>query len=313
MSIVSVIIPVYNGEKTIKKTIESVLNQSLSDLEIIVINDGSTDSTEEIVKSISDSRLKIFSYPNAGLSASRNRGLSLAACDFVSFIDADDLWTSDKLESQMQALLAHENAALAYSWTDFIDADDNFVRTGARAKVTGDAYTKLLLSNFLENGSNPLIRKEAFTKVGNFDESLRAAEDWDMWLRLADSYEFVVVPQVQILYRISASSMSSNFKKQEVESLKVIERAFAHPKAASLQHWKKYTLARFYQYLTFKALETPPAKNKSWIAAQFFWNFVKYDPSILRERRLIIVAVLKIILTELHYQVRSFSDLQLSR
>jgi glycosyltransferase involved in cell wall biosynthesis len=312
MPIISVIIPVYNGEKTIKKTIESVLEQSFSDLEVIVINDGSIDSTEEIVKSIPDSRLKIFSYPNAGLSASRNRGLSLATCEFVSFIDADDLWTSDKLESQMQALLANKSAAVAYSWTDYIDANGKFLRAGIRAKITGDAYSKLLLSNFLENGSNPLIRKEAFTTVGNFDESLRAAEDWDMWLRLADRYEFVVVPKVQILYRVSATSMSSNFKKQETESLKVIERAFSHPKAASLQHWKKYTLARFYQYLTFKALETPPAKNKSWLAAQFFWNFVKYDPSILKQRRLILIAVLKIILTELHYQVGSFRRPQLS-
>ncbi|MDZ8052019.1 MAG: glycosyltransferase [Aulosira sp. ZfuVER01] len=312
MPTISVVIPVYNGEKTIKRTIESVLKQNFNDLEVIVINDGSTDSTEEIIKSIPDSRLKIFSYPNAGLPASRNRGLSLASCDFVSFIDADDIWTCDKLESQLQLLLVNKSAAVAYSWTDYIDADGEYLRSGLRVKVTGDAYSNLLLSNFLENGSNPLIRKEAFTKVGNFDESLRAAEDWDMWLRLASQYEFVVVPKVQILYRVTTNSMSSNCKNQETESLKVIERAFAHPKAASLQHKKNYALARLYQYLTFQVLKTSQSKRKSWIAAQFFWTSLKYEPSLLEQRRLILTAVLKIILAELHYQVGIFKHPQLS-
>ncbi|WP_341526555.1 glycosyltransferase [Nostoc sp. UHCC 0302] len=303
MPLISVIIPVYNGEKTIKKTIESVLKQTVSDLEVLVINDGSTDSTEEIVKSIPDLRLKIFSYHNAGLAASRNRGLSHTNGEFISFIDADDLWTFDKLEAQWKALEDSENAAVAYSWTDYIDVDSKFLKSGSRITLKGDVYNKLLLYNILENGSNPLIRKEAFTEIGGFDESLPAAEDWDMWLRLATRYEFTVVPKAQILYRVSANSMSTNLKRQEVASLEVIERAFTHSKAASVQHLKKYSKAQLYQYLTFKALDAPPAKQKSSIATHFFWNCVKYDPSILRQKRLILIAVLKITLAELHYRI----------
>src|SRR4028119_812278 len=112
MSLISVIIPVYNGEKTIQETIESVLNQTFTDFELIVINDGSQDATLEIVERIQDSRLKVLSYPNAGQAASRNRGLSHASGEYISFIDADDLWTPDKLEAQLRALQDNPQAAV---------------------------------------------------------------------------------------------------------------------------------------------------------------------------------------------------------
>jgi glycosyltransferase involved in cell wall biosynthesis len=293
---ISVIIPVYNGEKTIKQTLESVLNQTLFDLEIIVINDGSTDKTKEIVNSICDSRLQIFSYKNAGLSASRNRGLFQAIGEFVAFIDADDLWTPDKLESQFKALQENQQAAVAYSWTDYIDTEGKFIKSGKYPTATGNIYSKLLLSNILENGSNPLIRKQAFDTVGNFDESLTAAEDWDMWLRLASHYEFVLVPKAQILYRVSANSMSTNLKIQEVASLQVIERAFSQSESASFQHLKKSSLANLYLYLTFKALESANKLAKSRIAANFLGKCIKHDSSMLRGgKKVILIAILKII------------------
>jgi glycosyltransferase involved in cell wall biosynthesis len=120
MPLISVIIPVYNGEKTIKETIEAVLNQTFSDFELIVINDGSQDSTLDIVSSIQEARIKVFSYPNAGQAISRNRGLSHACGEFIAFLDADDLWTPDKLEAQLKALQANPQAGVAYSWTAWI-------------------------------------------------------------------------------------------------------------------------------------------------------------------------------------------------
>src|SRR5919199_5480676 len=107
MPLISVVIPAYNSEKTIQETIKSVLKQSFKNLELIVIDDGSKDSTFDIVSSFSDSRLRVFSYLNAGVSASRNRGLAKAAGEFISFLDADDLWTPDKLEAQLKALEAN--------------------------------------------------------------------------------------------------------------------------------------------------------------------------------------------------------------
>ncbi|BAY84900.1 putative glycosyl transferase [Calothrix parasitica NIES-267] len=308
---ISVIIPVFNGAATIEETINSILNQTFKDIEIIIINDGSTDATLEIIEKISDTRIKIFSYPNAGLSASRNRGISQAKGEYISFIDADDLWTPDKLESQWQALQENPQAAVAYSWTNYIDESSKFLKSGRRIKVNGDAFSKLLVTNFLENGSNPLIRKTALEKVGGFDESLSAAEDKDMWLRLAIYQEFICVEEPQILYRTSTTSMSTNLKRQEAESLKVIERAFNYPKAEKLQHLKKQSLSHLYKYLTFKAIEAPPKQRQTLTAIYFWWNCIKNNPAMLKNKNVMIIAVLKIFFPRLVQKCRDVAVLRL--
>ncbi|MEO1429684.1 MAG: glycosyltransferase [Cyanobacteria bacterium J06633_8] len=291
--LISVIIPVFNGEKTIKETIYSILNQTFQDIEIIVSDDGSTDSTLEIINTIPDSRIKILSYANAGVSASRNRGINHAKGEYISFMDADDLWTPDKLELQWQALEDNPEAAVAYSWTDYIGESSQFLKSGRRIKANGDVFSQLLVTNFLENGSNPLIRKEALEKVGSFDESLPVAEDKDMWLRLAVNYEFVCVEKPQILYRSSINSLSSNLQKMEATSLKVIERAFSYPKADKFQHLKKQTISDFYKYLTFKAIEVIPTKGRNMTTIYFLWNYIKNNPKTIMDKKLMFIIVVK--------------------
>jgi glycosyltransferase involved in cell wall biosynthesis len=295
--IISVIIPVYNGEKTIKQTIESVLNQTFSNFELIVVNDGSQDSTLKIVSNIQDPRIKIFSYSNAGLSATRNRGISLASGEYISFIDADDVWTRDKLQAQLEALQENPYAAVAYSWTDHIDESGKFFRAGPHFTFIGDVYARLLLIDFIGNGSNPLIRAQAFVEVGRFDESLPAVEDWDMWLRLAARYHFVVVPSPQVLYRIFVNSMSFNVRGMEKSSLRVIERAVAHA-PESVAHLKKFSLGNRYKYLTWKALDGTPERRRALTALRFLWHTVSNDPSLLH-RRIIWKVLLKIVIAVL--------------
>ena len=280
---ISVIIPAYNAEDTIKETINSVLNQTFTDFELIVINDGSQDLTLELVSSISDPRIRAFSYPNAGPQKSRNRGIAQATGEYVSFLDADDLWTADKLEAQLKALQAHPQAAVAYSWTDYIEASGQYLRPGPQFNFNGDVYARLLLSDFIGSGSNPLIRTQALQEVGNFDESLPAAQDWEMWLRLAAKYHFVAVPSVQVLYRVSANSWSANVERMEMASLRVIEQAFARA-PASIQHLKQTCLANRYKGLTWKSLAGFPQRRKGLVAAKFFWYALINDPSLLRKR-----------------------------
>jgi glycosyltransferase involved in cell wall biosynthesis len=293
MSLISVIIPVYNGEKTIKQTIESVFQQTFTDWELIVIDDNSQDSTLEIVHSFQDSRLKVFTYPNSGVSASRNRGITQATGEFISFLDADDLWTPDKLESQLKALQENPQAGVAYSWTDWIDESGKFLRNGGHITVNGNAYQQLLVRDFIESGSNPLIRRQAFHEVGGFDEKLAHGEDWDMWLRLASRYEFVSVPSPQILYRISPQSASFNIWKMEEGSLQIIERAFANA-PESLQYLKREVLGSRYKYLTFKAVEGKLERKKGLAALRFLWETFKNDPSILLRVRVILILLCKI-------------------
>ncbi len=292
MTQVSVIIPVYNGERTIRETIESVLGQSFSDFELIVIDDGSVDRTVEILSQIKDPRIRVLSYPNRGLAASRNRGIAEASGEYVTFIDADDLWTSDKLQSQYQALQNHPEAAVAYSWSDCIDESSRFLRPGSHTTLSGNVYPHILVNNFVENGSNVLVRRSIFAEVGLFDESLSAAEDRDMWIRLAARYHFVAVSKPLVLYRISQTSMSANVFKQSRESIAVIEKAYSQA-PQSLKHLKKRSLANIYKYLTVKALDEKPDSGRARTAVQFLYQAVINDPSLLKHR-VTIRALLKI-------------------
>jgi glycosyltransferase involved in cell wall biosynthesis len=294
MPLISVIIPAYNAEKTIQETIESVLNQTFTDFELIVINDGSQDATLKVINSIPDDRLKVFSYPNAGVSASRNRGLAKAAGEFIAFLDADDLWTPDKLEAQLKALQANTQAAVAYSWTDYIDESGQFLHPGKHITENGDVYAKLLVTNILDNGSNYLIRREALNKIGGFDESLFGPEDWDLAIRLAANYQFVAVPRPQILYRMSTHSISFNLSRQEAQCLTVIERSF-HQAPESLQYLKKQSLANLYQYLSFRVLEAPLERKTAQAAAHCLFQAVRNDLSVLRRSRLMLIVSLKIV------------------
>jgi glycosyltransferase involved in cell wall biosynthesis len=281
MPLISVIIPAYNASKTIQETIDSVLSQTIQDFEIIVIDDGSIDSTVEIVSSIQDSRLKVFSYPNAKQAASRNRGFAHSTGEFISFLDADDLWTPNKLEAQLKALQDNLQAAVAYSWSHCIDEKGKFLREASHSTSSGDVYAKLLLCDFLDNGSNPLIRRQALMEVGGFDESLPPAEDWDMWLRLAARYHFVAVPYPHILYRQSPSSASANLQRMAAACERVIELGFDRA-PDSLQHLKRHSLANLYKYLVYRCFEWFPIRRRGGlVAGKFLWKAVKNDPLLL--------------------------------
>ena len=281
---ISVIVPVYNGEKTIRETVESVLNQTWQDFEIIIINDGSQDRTLDVISGIQDSRIKVFSYPNAGQAASRNRGIGKASGEYIAFLDADDLWTADKLEAQYQALQENPEAKVAYSWSNHIDESGKFLRTGSHVTANGNVYERLLLLNFFEHGSNPLIHKQAFVEVGGFDESLPPTEDWDMWLRLAARYHFVAVSSPQILYRVYNNSASSNVFRLSSACMTVIERAF-NQAPASLQYVKPYSIANISKYITYKALEGSPSRERGLVAARFFWKAILNDLAMLPPKR----------------------------
>ncbi len=267
----------------------SVLHQTYSNLELIVINDGSQDSTLDILSSINDPRLQVFSCNNSGVCVARNRGIERASGEFISFLDADDIWTPDKLESQLAALQENRQAGVAYSWVNYIDEHGIFLHNGNHISINGSAYEEMLVQNVLENGSNPLIRREALAEAGVFDQSLTLAEDWDMWLRLAETYDFVTVPAAQVLYRISSRSGSANIVRMEKSCLKLIEKSFKGT-PATLQHLKKAALSRLYLYLTFKSLESPLGRKYGILAARCFWNAIQNDLSTIWQWKLVFKA-----------------------
>ncbi|MEM6252382.1 MAG: glycosyltransferase [Cyanobacteria bacterium P01_D01_bin.156] len=277
MTLISVIVPVYNGENTIAQTIESVLSQKHSQLELIVINDGSTDKTVSIVDSFTDVRIRLISHPNQGTSASRNRGIREAIGQYLAFLDADDLWTSDKLADQLKALENCPEAGLAYSWTDQIDTDGKFLRPGLHMSVDNNPLNSLFLRNFIESGSNALIRSSVFKTVGNFNEKVKYVEDWEMWLRIAAKYDFVCVPKPQVFYRIYPGSMSCNVAQAEKHLMHVMEQALAlHPDIGPVVRKKAY--ADRYRYLALKAVNNGPILQNKRLALRCFINSLRYEP-----------------------------------
>ncbi|MEM7712078.1 MAG: glycosyltransferase [Cyanobacteria bacterium P01_A01_bin.68] len=289
---ISVVVPAYNSQSTILETIYSVLQQSFSDFELIVINDGSTDKTLRLLSTVNDARLKVYSYPNGGLPAARNRGIVRATGQFISFIDADDLWTPDKLELQLQALQKNPQAAVAYSWTICMGNDGSSFHPGISETVQGNVYSKLLVGNFIGSGSNVLIRREAIESVGYFDESLKSCEDWDYWMRLAPKWDFVVVPKPQIIYRLSSGAMSSKLDVMEKYQTLVLEKAFASA-PPQLHHLKNQGFAYIYLFMTRLCLSRANDIKVVNEASQKLWKAIRFSPKILlsKEAQLLLIKV----------------------
>ena len=290
MSKISVVVPAYNSQRTIIETITSVLQQTFSDLELIVINDGSTDRTLELLETIQDPRLKIYSYPNGGLPTARNRGIGCATGEFISFIDADDLWTPDKLELQLKALEKNPQAGVAYSWTICMGNNGNSFHPGVSESFQGNVYPNLLVGNFIASGSNVLIRRKAIESVGYFDESLKSCEDWDYWLRLAPKWDFVVVPKPQIIYRLSSGAMSSKLDVMEKYQTLVLEKAFKSA-PSELQYLKSRGFSYIYLFMTRLCLSRTNNEKIIEKAAQTLAKAIRFYPQVLfiKEAQLLLI------------------------
>jgi len=216
---ISVVIPSYNSAAYLADAIDSALNQTLAPLEVIVVNDGSTDETAQLLERYRG-RINPISQENRGLSAARNRGIAAAQGDLIAFLDADDIWLPEKMEKQLGCLEEHPQAALVHSQLYYWDTqtgERTIQRHRGRHEYTGRCYHRL----FFQNGVIPstmIVRRECLAKVGGFDEEIRrpTCQDYDLCLRIARHYEFGFVDEPLILYRQHASSST---KRQVAENL----------------------------------------------------------------------------------------------
>jgi glycosyltransferase involved in cell wall biosynthesis len=223
--LVSVIVPAYNAEVFLEETLLSAVRQTYEPLEIIVVDDGSTDRTVEIVRGVMarDRRVKLVQQANAGVAAARNRGLREAQGSLIAPLDADDLWKPTKIERQVACFLAAadnadnaDNLALVYTWSHNIDETGGIMRWKKnRPDVEGRAFHNLIEANFIGNGSTPLMRKDYVLEAGGYDPAFRAqdaegCEDWKLYLALAERYEFAAVREPLVGYRQTPGMMSRN-------------------------------------------------------------------------------------------------------
>jgi glycosyltransferase involved in cell wall biosynthesis len=236
--LVSVVIPAYNAAATLDETLRSVRSQTHQALEIIVVDDGSTDNTRAVAErhATVDHRVQIVTQDNAGVAAARNAGWNRARSELIAFIDADDLWAPTKIERQVQALLAgSEQVGLVYCWSVRINSRSEIIGPQDRARWEGDVLSRIVSCNFVGNGSAVLVRREALIHANGFDSRLRGAgaegcEDLLVYYRIAERYHFAVVPEPLIGYRHLPNSMSSHRTSMVRSWLLVIEEMIArHP------------------------------------------------------------------------------------
>ena len=233
--LVSIVVPAFNAAQTIEETLHSVSQQTYSALEVIVVDDGSTDGTAEIARrhSLDDPRFRVVSQPNGGVASARNTGIAASTGDFVAFIDADDLWHPTKTAKQLAALqTGGPDVALVYSPFRLIDADGMVLASPHKYNVSGWVLHRHFYTNLVGNGSALLIRRSVLAEFGGFDRRLRdqgaeGCEDLLLQLRIAARYRFGEVTEYLVGYRRLPDNMSSNAEQMIRSGILAVSQALS--------------------------------------------------------------------------------------
>jgi glycosyltransferase involved in cell wall biosynthesis len=295
MAEVSVVVPVFNGERTIAETLRSLRSQTFTDFEVIVVDDGSTDATVAIVEGFRGLDLRLFRFTNGGVAEARNRGIELASGGLVGFLDHDDLWAPRKLEAQVELLRAHPQAGAACSWTVNMTGDppDRFFTQGPRPPAGCDMRRELLFDNVVGSGSNLLVRREVLGHDLRYDPHIGGCEDWDFAMQIAAGHDYVVVERNHILYRLTPDSLSRRLGFMEAGGMRMIDKVFRDI-PAGLADLEPVARARYYRYLASLALRGGVDDADRSAARRYLRRAVRLHPPILRERfaqRLIVKTV----------------------
>lgn len=243
----SIIIPCYNAEKYIAETIQSVLDQTYQKWELIIIDDGSTDSSSKIVTNyLNDNRISFHYQKNSGVSSARNNGFTKACGKYITFLDADDVWHKDNLEEKVN-YLKNNPVDVVYSRYDTINE-----KSQSTSKFKNKASCPVLKDILLQKGnystapSGLVIKSEILHKIGGFDTNLSNNADQDLWIRiLANNYKIVLVEKPLWKYRIHADNMSSNIALLEKDSIYMFNKA-AKNKIFSSFWFKQKCFAKLY-------------------------------------------------------------------
>jgi glycosyltransferase involved in cell wall biosynthesis len=210
--IVSAILPTYNRAHLVGRSIRSVLNQTYRDFELIVVDDGSTDNTDEVVNGFNDPRIRYIRHEqNKGGSAARNTGIKAAQGEYIAFQDSDDEWLPEKLEKQMRIFeKASTRVGVVYTGFNLIKDDRKTYIPGPNIKITeGDLHEELLNGNFVATDA-VVVRRECFEKIGVFDERLPRLQDWELFIRISKYYTFNYIDAPLLNAFFSHDSISAN-------------------------------------------------------------------------------------------------------
>ncbi len=227
---VSVIIPNYNYSKYVCEAVDSALGQTYQDKEVIVVDDGSTDSSVELLGNYGD-KIRLIAQKNAGVCAARNNGVAASTGELIAFLDADDVWMPEKLEKQVAQFLAVPNVVLSHVGVQDIDANGAGLATHTDG-MSGSVFRELLSFDrgvILGGCSGCVISREAFEKVGGFDYRLSTSADWDLYFRVVRLGDVAFVREPLLKYRFHGSNMHGNINAMEHDTEIAWGKAFDNP------------------------------------------------------------------------------------
>jgi glycosyltransferase involved in cell wall biosynthesis len=226
MALVSVIIPTYNRSRLVVEAIASVLGQTVSDIEVLVVDDGSTDDTRAAVEAIKDTRLHYFHKPNGGVSSARNMGLARASGEYICFLDDDDLWPENWLSVMLDALADNPDYDIAYSPRILLYPDGSRVKSGAWDHCRSGNLTHELFMEMSMQVSSMCFRRKAMDGF-TFDVNLPNSEDVDAWVRLSTRASYLFVPSVDIIFRTGHGvATRTNYSYDNCNALRALERFY---------------------------------------------------------------------------------------
>jgi glycosyltransferase involved in cell wall biosynthesis len=246
--LISVVLPTFNREKQLPRAIASVLSQSYRNLELIIIDDGSTDSTEEIVKGYSDARIRYYKQDlNKGGSAARNVGIKSARGEMVAFQDSDDEWLPDKLERQVRKFSeVGDDVGVIYCGYESVFERTNEVVSSSIPDEKGDVYKRMLIG-CITGTLTVVVRVSCFKKAGLFDEKMQSCHDWDLWIRISKYYKFDYVPEILAKAYIHGNQLSTNLETKIKGKEKILEK-YKEELIKDSSFYKRYLMGLYLQH-----------------------------------------------------------------
>jgi glycosyltransferase involved in cell wall biosynthesis len=266
---ISVVIPMFNVGKYIEESIKSVLSQTYHNFELILVDDGCTDNTLDLVDKFDDPRIRLIKQHNRGLSGARNTGIDASRGFYVALLDADDFWAPEKLAKHLHHLNTHPEVGVSYCPSLLVDEEGKALGIGQYPKLTNISSQNVFCRNPVGNGSAPVIRRSLLNEIGYFgvkqdkyrkmyfDESLRQSEDIELWTRivLTTRWKFEGIAEPLTYYRVNEGGLSANIPKQLASWQHAVNQN-REKKPAFFE--KNYKLAKAYQlrYLARRAIQS---------------------------------------------------------
>ncbi len=287
---VSVVVPAYNAEKTIESALNSILEQTFQDFEVIVVDDGSKDGTPRVVREMEDSRIRLFEQENQGAAVARNRGIEESRGELIAFLDDDDLWYPEKLEKSVRVLQQAPEIGLVYHRYLLMDVHTGKQRPGKVFHYTGPESALEYIPSFSGvHTSTVVTRRSVLEKVGVFDPLMKRGQDVDLWLRIMEEYPLREIPEVLSEYRmIPTQARPEIYEKSRRSSLRILDKALKrrpdlyqkHQQTLKARLYLKFGKQEYNQFRMPEAREwLAQSLREKWTREAFWYTLKSFLPT----------------------------------